>query len=116
MAAAHPAARCGLETALLDALCRHNGVPLWGFWGGFDVRERESDITIPIADLERTVALAREWYGRGFRLFKTKVGVDVHQDVRRMEAIHRALPVFAFIADYNQRHSREECSCIVIRV
>src|SRR5437867_6382739 len=25
MAAAHPAARCGLETALLDTLCRHNG-------------------------------------------------------------------------------------------
>src|SRR5437867_3087796 len=26
MAASHPASRCGLETALLDALCRHNGV------------------------------------------------------------------------------------------
>src|SRR5437773_9214978 len=46
MAAPHPASRCGLETALLDALCRHNGVTLWGFWGGADVRERESDITI----------------------------------------------------------------------
>src|SRR5439155_19818754 len=108
MAAPHPASRCGLETALLDALCRHNGVTLWGFWGGADVRERESDITIPIADLERTVALAREWYGRGFRLFKTKVGVDVHQDVRRLEAIHRALPDVAFIADANQGFTRSE--------
>src|SRR5712664_2885092 len=57
MAASHPASRCG-----------HNGVTLWGFWGGADMRERESDITIPIVDLERTVALARQWYGRGFRL------------------------------------------------
>ena len=113
MAASHPASRCGLETALLDALCRHNGVTLWGFWGGADVRERESDITIPIADLERTVALAREWYGRGFRLFKTKVGVDVHQDVRRLEAIHRALPDVAFIADANQGFTREDCLAFV---
>ena len=113
MAAAHPAARCGLETALLDALCRHNGVPLWGFWGGFDVRERETDITIPIADLERTVALARAWYSRGFRLFKTKVGMDVEQDIRRLEAVHRALPDVAFIADANQGFTREDCLAFV---
>src|SRR5712691_8031224 len=113
MAASHPASRCGLETALLDALCRHNGVTLWGFWGGADVRERESVITIPIVDLERTVALARQWYGRGFRLFKTKVGVDVHQDVRRLEAIHRALPDVAFIADANQGFTREDCLAFV---
>jgi L-alanine-DL-glutamate epimerase-like enolase superfamily enzyme len=113
MAASHPASRCGLETALLDALCRHSGVPLWSFWGGVDVRERESDITIPIADLERTVALAREWYGRGFRLFKTKVGVDVEQDIRRLEAIHRALPDVAFIADANQGFTRADCLAFV---
>jgi o-succinylbenzoate synthase len=113
MAASHPASCCGLETALLDALCRHTGVPLWGFWGGADVRERETDVTIPIADLERTVALAREWYRRGFRLFKTKVGADVHQDVRRLEAVHRALPDIAFIADANQGFTREDCLAFV---
>src|SRR3989475_4346283 len=113
MAVSRPASRCGLETALLDALCRHNGVTLWDFWGGADVRERESDITIPIADLERTVALAREWYGRGFRLFKTKVGADVEQDIRRLEAVHRALPDVAFIADANQGFTREDCLAFV---
>jgi len=113
VAASHPASRCGLETALLDALCRHNGVPLWGFWGGADVRERETDITIPIADLDRTVALARDWYSRGFRLFKTKVGMDFHQDVRRLEAVHRALPDVAFIADANQGFTREDCLAFV---
>ena len=113
MAASHPASRCGLETALLDALCRHNGVALWGFWGGVDVRERETDITIPIADLERTVSLARDWYGRGFRLFKMKVGADFHQDVRRLEAVHRVLPDVAFIADANQGFTREDCLAFV---
>ncbi len=31
-----PAARCGLETALLDALTRAMRVPLWALWGGAD--------------------------------------------------------------------------------
>lgn len=108
-AAAHPAARCGLETALLDALSRHLRIPLWGFWGAADVRARETDITIPIADREKTVALARGWYARGFRLFKTKVGADVEEDIARLEAMHLALPDIAFIADANQGFTLEAC-------
>lgn len=105
----HPAARCGLETALLDAHCRRAGMPLWQLWGGADVRPRETDITIPIATLEKTVALARGWYERGFRLFKMKVGKDVEEDIRRLEAVHRALPGVTFIGDGNQGYSREDC-------
>lgn len=108
-AAAHPAARCGLETALLDALCRHLRIPLWGFWGAADVRPRDTDITIPIADRDKSVALARGWHARGFRLFKTKVGTDVQEDIHRLEAIHRALPDIAFIADANQGFTLEAC-------
>lgn len=109
MAPVFPAARCGLETALLDALCRTVGLPLWGFWGGADVRDHETDITIPITDLDRAVALARGWYSQGFRLFKTKVGREVEQDIRRLEALHRAFPGIAFIADANQGFTREAC-------
>jgi len=108
-AAAHPAARCGLETALLDALCRHLQIPLWGFWGAADVRARETDITIPIADPDKTLALARGWAQRGFRIFKTKVGADVEGDIRRLDAIHRALPGSAFIVDANQGFTVEAC-------
>ena len=64
------AVRCGLETALLDAFCRHLGVPLWALWGGADVRERETDITIPITDMDRTLQLGRLWYSRGFRILR----------------------------------------------
>ena len=112
-APAHPPARCGLETALLDAFCRASGMPLWALWGGADVRERETDITIPITDLDRTVALARGWYEKGFRLFKMKIGKDVDEDVRRLDAVHRALPGVAFIGDANQGFSREDCLAFV---
>jgi L-alanine-DL-glutamate epimerase-like enolase superfamily enzyme len=108
IAPSHPAARCGLETALVDAVCRAGGLPLWTLWGGADVRVRETDITIPITDLDRTVTLVREWYGQGFRVFKMKVGKDVDQDICRIEAIHRDFPNVSFIVDSNQGYTLEE--------
>ena len=108
-----PAARCGLETALLDAHARSLGIPLWQLWGSADVRDRETDITIPICDLAQTLKLARGWYTQGFRLFKMKVGIDFEEDIRRLEAVHQALPNIGFIGDGNQGFSREECMLFV---
>jgi L-alanine-DL-glutamate epimerase-like enolase superfamily enzyme len=105
----YPAARCGLETAIIDACCHVANIPMWQLWGGADVRARETDITIPITDLDKTVALARGWYVRGFRLFKMKVGKDVESDIRRLEAVHHALPGISFIGDGNQGFSRQDC-------
>lgn len=105
----HPAARCGLETAMLDAHCRTLRIPLWRLWGSADVRQRETDITIPICSVEKTLDLSRGWYAQGFRLFKMKVGQDVKQDIRRLEAVHDALPDISFIGDGNQGFSREDC-------
>lgn len=104
-----PAARCGLETAVLDAYCRSQGIPLWRLWGEAEIRAHETDITIPICSLEKTVALSRAWHGRGFRLFKMKVGTDVEEDIRRLHAVHEALPGISFIGDGNQGFSREDC-------
>jgi len=109
LAGAHPAARCALETAVIDAYCRASNIPMWQLWGNAEVRERETDITIPIADLDKTVALARGWYERGFRLFKMKVGKDVESDIQRLEAVHRVLPGISFIGDGNQGFSRRDC-------
>ena len=113
MAPTHPAARCGLETALLDAVARELRIPLWGFWGGADVRPRETDITIPLTTEQETLKRCRRWYSLGFRLFKMKVGAaggaDVDADVRRIEIVHQAFPDVAFIADANQGFGRKDC-------
>jgi L-alanine-DL-glutamate epimerase-like enolase superfamily enzyme len=113
VSSAAPAARCALETAMLDALCRSAGMPLWALWGGADVRQRECDITIPIVDRITTIELARAWYARGFRLLKMKVGKDVEEDVARLAAVHQTLPDIAFIGDGNQGFTREECLTFV---
>ncbi|MEK6639428.1 MAG: dipeptide epimerase [Nitrospirota bacterium] len=109
----YPAARCGLETAVIDAYCHALNIPMWKLWGGADVRVRETDITIPIAELDKTVALARGWYAKEFRLFKMKVGNDVGNDIRRLEAVHHALPGISFIGDGNQGFSRQDCLAFV---
>lgn len=105
----HAAARCALETALLDAFCHSMNQPMWELWGRGDLRERETDITIPICDQEKTLALAHAWHSKGFRLFKMKVGNDVDEDVRRLEAVQRQLPGITFIGDGNQGFSVNEC-------
>jgi L-alanine-DL-glutamate epimerase-like enolase superfamily enzyme len=105
----HPAARCGLETACIDAYCHASNIPMWHLWGSADVRQHETDITIPICHLDKTLSLAREWHARGFRLFKMKVGNDVREDIRRLEAVYKTCPGIAFIGDANQGFSREDC-------
>ncbi len=112
----YPAARCGLETAMLDAYSRSLRIPLWQLWGSVDVRDRETNITIPICDLDKTLELTQSWYAKGFRLFKMKVGKDVEEDIRRLETVHYTLPNIAFIGDGNQGFSREDCLLFAARV
>lgn len=102
-----PALRCGLETALLDALCRAMGIPLWGLWGGADVRRRETDVTLPIGAIEAVVATAKDWYHQGFKLLKMKVGEDVEEDILRVEAVSAACEQASFVIDANQGYTYE---------
>ena len=103
-----PALRCGLETALLDALCHSLGIPLWGLWGGADIRARETDVTLPIGQIDTVVATARDWYQQGFRILKMKVGHEVLDDIRRVEAVAAACPEASFVIDANQGYYLEQ--------
>jgi len=103
-----PALRCGLETALLDALCRAMDIPLWGLWGGADIRIRETDVTLPIGTTDAVVATARDWYHQGFKTLKIKVGENVEEDIRRVEAVSVACEQAAFVIDANQGYTFDQ--------
>lgn len=106
VAAGEPAARCGLECAMVDALARARGETLFDHWralgGAPALREHETDITLPILEETRVDDLAAQWYTRGFRIFKMKVGHDVDADVRRVERLAAKHPDVDFILDANQ--------------
>jgi len=95
------AARCGLETAILDAFARELQLPLWALLGGANPVPHTTDITLPILGLARTLELAGHWHGLGFRVFKTKVGLDFDGDLKRMCKIAAEFPDVRFIADAN---------------
>ena len=102
LAPEHPAVRCGFETAVLDALTRSLGIPLWSFWGGAVSGPLETDMTIPILSRDRSLALAGHWYGLGFRTIKLKVGGDLDKEVALAWEIHKSFPGVSFIFDANQ--------------
>lgn len=103
-----PAVRCGLETALVDALCRGMGLPLWALWGGADVRQRQTDVTLPIGETAQVVETAKRWFDRGFRVFKMKVGQDVETDIQRVVAVYQVLPTASFVIDANQGFTADQ--------
>jgi L-alanine-DL-glutamate epimerase-like enolase superfamily enzyme len=101
----HPAARCGLEMAVLDALCRALGVPMWQFFGGDSSQICQTDITIPMLGESRCTELADRWYERGFRILKVKVGRDLDTDLARIQAIASKYSDISFVIDANQGFS-----------
>jgi L-alanine-DL-glutamate epimerase-like enolase superfamily enzyme len=103
-----PAARCGLETAILDAFCRALGIPLWALWGGANLITLETDITIPILDIQRSIELAKFWYQKGFKTLKLKIGSDIEEDIRKVCEINRIYPNISWILDANQGFTESE--------
>jgi L-alanine-DL-glutamate epimerase-like enolase superfamily enzyme len=96
-----PAARCGIEMALLDAFTRHSGLPLWSFFGGQGT-EVETDMTITAGDARQAAAAAISIAARGIHTLKVKVGaLAAAEDAERLVAVHRAVPSATLVADAN---------------
>ena len=100
---ASPAARAGLETALLDAWAKSEGGALHTLWPRpkSEVRTFQTDITLSIHAPEKMAEEARNFRARGFTCFKMKVGRSLQSDIEALEAIHRAVPDACFRIDAN---------------
>lgn len=107
-------AQCGFEMALLDALTRRAGLPLWKYFGGAGT-ELETDMTVTTGSPEESAAAAREIRARGIRTIKVKVGgkAGPAHDLARLRAIHAAAPDSPLILDGNAGVSREAAAELV---
>ncbi len=97
----------GIEMALLDALTRSYGMPLYAFFGGASTQV-ETDMSIPLVSPEHAKILARQIVGRDITSIKVKVGGDLYDDVERVEAIREAAPGFGLTLDANQGYTPGE--------
>ena len=103
-----PVARAAVETAILDAMARIEGIPVRDLLDGTSVDALETDVTIAIAAPAKMAELARGWVARGFRALKVKVGRDVDADARALEAVGRAAPGATLRVDANAGYSAAE--------
>jgi L-alanine-DL-glutamate epimerase-like enolase superfamily enzyme len=97
----------GMEMALLDALTRSYGIPLYVFFGGAS-SSVETDYSIPMVTPERGYALAQEVVRRGITTIKVKIGGDIREDVARVEAIREGAPGLGLTLDANQGYTANE--------
>lgn len=97
-------ARAAVEVAVLDALTRSYGIPLYQFFGGAESAV-ETDISIPIESPSHMAALAGRYVARGAHTLKLKVGTDVEDDADRVLAVAEAAPDCDLILDGNQGYS-----------
>jgi L-Ala-D/L-Glu epimerase len=86
-----PGAMCAFDLAFHDLLGLSAGMPLYRILGGYRSRIQTS-ITIPIASPDENVETACRHAQSGFRMLKMKGGIDSAEDVRRVRAVHQALP------------------------
>lgn len=86
-----PAVMCAFDLAFFDLLSLAAGMPLYRILGGYRNRI-QSSITIPIGSVYETVKTACDRAHQGFRILKIKGGLDPEEDVRRVQAVHKALP------------------------
>jgi L-alanine-DL-glutamate epimerase-like enolase superfamily enzyme len=97
--AASASARCGLEMAVVDALCQSLELPLPSWFGGATEGPLETDVTIPIVSAEAAREAASRWWARGFRALKIKIGGG--DDVERVLATHAGAPHARLLLDAN---------------
>jgi L-alanine-DL-glutamate epimerase-like enolase superfamily enzyme len=97
----------GMEMAILDALTRSYGIPLYIFFGGASTSV-ETDMSIPFVSAKHAYELARETAARGITSIKVKVGSNLHEDVERVEAIREGAPNLPLTLDANQGYTPNE--------
>src|SRR5579859_157122 len=100
-------ARAAVEMAVLDALTRSYGIPLYQFFGGAESTV-ETDVSIPIESPAHMAALAARYAEHGARVLKLKVGTDVEDDADRVLAVAESAPDCDFILDGNQGYTARE--------
>jgi L-alanine-DL-glutamate epimerase-like enolase superfamily enzyme len=102
-----PSVRCAFDIAFFDLLGLAAGLPLHRLLGGYRHRIQTS-ITIGLGSAKETVELAQDRARQGFRILKLKGGLDPVDDVRRVRAVHDALPRLTLRLDADQGYTVQQ--------
>jgi L-Ala-D/L-Glu epimerase len=114
VACACGSAQCALETALVDAVARRQGIGAWQYFGAAGT-ELRTDMTVTTGSTEEAAEAARSIRIRGIRSIKVKVGGPdgPAADLARISAILEAAPGSPLILDGNAGMDRQQASDLV---
>jgi len=102
-----PAALCAFDLAFHDLLGVAAGLPLYRILGGYRNKILTS-ATVYLGSVKESVEHAKMRASQGFRLLKIKGGLNPEEDVRRIQAIRRALPDLVLRLDADGGYSVEQ--------
>ena len=102
-----PSVQCAFDMAFHDLLGLASGLPLFRLLGGYRDRILTS-MTIGVAPIRETINAARDRARQGFRILKIKGGTDPELDVRRVRAVHDALPHCTLRLDADQGYDVQQ--------
>ena len=104
----HPSALAAIDMALYDLLGKIADLPLWKILGGYRDRIKTS-VTIGILPLEETIDMAREFISRGYKCIKIKGGINVEEDIDRINKVREIVGKgIGLRFDANQGYSVED--------
>lgn len=112
---AQKSACAAIEVALLDALTKRQGIPLWQWLGGAS-DELETDVTVPIMPVDEAKSFAAEFAAKGFRKLKLKLSGDLETDEARVIAVHEAVPNASLQLDANQAYTATKALLLLKRL
>lgn len=95
------------DAALFDILAKKADIPLYQLLGGF----RESiptSVTIGILSIEETLNKASQFVEDGFFILKVKGGLDVNEDIEKLQLIRDRYPKVILRFDGNQGYSVDQ--------
>ena len=110
-------AKSAVDFALHDIIGKTLGVPVYQILGGAFTKKIPLGYVVGIDTRQKGAEYAKECVKAGFRLIKTKVGLDLAEDVKRVEAIRKAIgPDIPMIVDANSAYLPKEAIQMANRI
>lgn len=88
----HPYAKSALDMALWDLAGKRSGQPLAALTGGAEGTRLALYRSIAQQSPDAMAARAEKYIAEGYRRLQVKVGLDVNEDIARLEAVRAAVP------------------------
>jgi L-alanine-DL-glutamate epimerase-like enolase superfamily enzyme len=88
----HPYAKSAIDMALWDLAGKRSGISLATMTGGAEGANLALYRSIAQQAPDAMAAGAQQYIAEGYRRLQVKVGLDVNEDIARLEAVHAAIP------------------------